>query len=356
MRIKGVLALIIVPLAASAQSAARIAPVPGDPLELVAGQIPVEATAGSRASFVKLLDRARNNYELRQAKRGYDLKISFGVDSRGQTAYDGAWDLEDLFVPGQGLHWTAKTAAGFNITGIASSGKQYAESSAPTIPLRLEEARGILLHPLPSASYVNHESIRTAAASINGTPVTCILLSTSRAAIPPVGRAWEESEECIDPLTGLLQLHSEAPGRYVVYDYSDAPELAGHVLPRTVTVTEGGRVVSKINIDKLDGIPSADASLFTPTARMQTEGRATEMTSATKVSRSPRRLAPGVTVRPVCVFGVVTSAGQLVEAHSLQPSDPNSQAAIDDAKQIDFSGSTQTGQHFVFIIEKFASQ
>jgi hypothetical protein len=68
-----------------------------------------------------------------------------------------------------------------------------------------------------------------------------------------------------------------------------------------------------------------------------------------------------MTVRPVCVFGIVTPSGQLVEAHSLQPSDPNSQAAVDDAKLIDFSPSTAVGslpgapprQHFVFVIEKF---
>jgi hypothetical protein len=61
----------------------------------------------------------------------------------------------------------------------------------------------------------------------------------------------------------------------------------------------------------------------------------------------------------VCVFGVVTPAGQLVEAHSLQPSDPNSQAALDAAKQMSFSQPSVPGdypqQHFVFVIEQFVS-
>jgi hypothetical protein len=67
-----------------------------------------------------------------------------------------------------------------------------------------------------------------------------------------------------------------------------------------------------------------------------------------------------MTVRTVCVFGLVTPTGQLVEAHSLQPSDPNSQAAVEDAKQIDFSPSEPAGapprQHFVFVIQKFVSK
>jgi len=48
-----------------------------------------------------------------------------------------------------------------------------------------------------------------------------------------------------------------------------------------------------------------------------------------------------------------------VEAHSLQPTDPNSQAAVEAAKQIDFSSPApivgRPQQHFVFIIEKFVS-
>jgi hypothetical protein len=66
-----------------------------------------------------------------------------------------------------------------------------------------------------------------------------------------------------------------------------------------------------------------------------------------------------MTIRPVCVFGVITSTGQLVEAHSLQPADPNSESAVADARSIDFSPSIASGapaqQHFVFVIEKFVS-
>jgi hypothetical protein len=341
-------------------NAPRIAPVPSDPLELVAGQIPVAATPASRKAILQLLARARSNYDLRIAGQGYDLKINFAVDSLGQTDYDGAWEMEDLFVPRQGLHWTAEAAAGYTITGVASAGELYGEGTASAVPLRLEEARGILLHPLPSAAYASRESIRTSTTTFHGALVTCVLLSSSkRAAIPALGRGWEESEECIDQ-TGLLQLHSETPGRYVVYDYSNAPQLGGHVLPRAVTVIEAGRIVSKISVEKLEEITVADPSLFVPTDGMK-PGQAIAMTAAAKISRIQGQgpFTSAMTVRPVCVFGVVTPTGQLVEAHSLQPSDPNSQAAVEDAKRIDFSPSTPAGaprqQHFVFVIEKFVS-
>jgi hypothetical protein len=313
-------------------------------------------------AILDLLERARNNYALRDARLGYDLKISFAVDSGGQTDHDGAWELEDVFVPGQGLHWTARSATGFSLTGIAVNGELYAESTA-SVPLRLEEVRGILLHPLPSATYASRESMRMTTSAFRGVQVTCILLSDlKKPAIPAVGRAWEESEECIEPQSGLLQLHSEAPGRYVVYDYEGAPQIGGYTLPRRVTVSEAGKIVSTISVEKLDEITGADPTLFVPTDEMRARGRSIEMTSVKKISRlhGPARLTSAMTMRPVCVLGLVTPTGQLSEAHSLQPSDPNSQAAVEDAKHIDFSSSTPAGappqQHFVFIIEKFVSQ
>jgi hypothetical protein len=344
------------------RSVPKIAPVPSDPLELASGQIQSAGTPASRKAILQLLARARKNYDLRSAGQGYDLKISFAVDSLGQTDYDGAWEMEDLFVTGQGLHWTASAAAGYNVTGISSNGELYQEGTANVVPLRLEEARGILLHPLPSDAYASRESIRMSTATFQGALVTCVLLSDSRnAATPLLGRGWEESEDCIDSQSGLLLLHSEAPGRYAVYEYSNAPQLGNRILPRNVTVTEGGRIVSKISVEKLEAITPADPSLFVPTDAMKANGRATAMTAATRISRVYGRgpFSSAMTVRPVCVFGMVTAAGQLVEAHSLQPSDPNSQAAVDDASRIDFSASTSAGaprrQHFVFIIEKFAS-
>src|ERR1700722_11854694 len=90
----------------------KIAPVPADPLELVTGQIQAVETAG-RESVVQLLDRAKSNYNLRSAGQGYDLKVSFTVNSGGETAFDGAWEFEDVFDPKQGQRWSAKSASGY---------------------------------------------------------------------------------------------------------------------------------------------------------------------------------------------------------------------------------------------------
>lgn len=354
--------LIGLPAAALGQSGPRSAPIPQDSFELGTGQVQTADSAAARDAAVQLLARARNAYGLRNYRRPWDLKVSFTVDSQGQTAHDGNWEMEDVFAPGQGLHWTAHSASGYAITGIFGANEAWADAPASAIPLRLQEARAALYNPLPSTAYANAGSIRTLAATFHGATLTCVLLARAGSGTHPASqRGWEESEDCIDPQSGLLQIHSEAPGRYAVYDYKNAPRMGSHTLPRTVTITEGGRVVSRISVESLQAIPSADPSLFVPTDAMKAAGPAVAMTAATRISRVQGQgpLTAGTTIHPVVVFGIVTPAGRLAEAHSLQPSDSNSDAALRDAQSIDFSPSMRAGalrqQHFVFVIEKFLS-
>jgi len=347
-------------LAAYGENAPRMAPIPGDPLELVTGQIQLIDSSASREAVVQLLGRARNSYAFQSAGRGYDLKVAFTVNSGGQTEYDGEWEMEDMFDPQQGLRWTAKAAAGYATTQISSKQTYYREGTANLIPLRLHEARAALFNPIQLGNF-DHDLIRTSTAKFNGVPVTCVLISSSgNAATSTAGRRWEDTEECIDPQSGLLQVHSQVPGRYYAYEYSNALNVGSHVLPHKVIVSEAGKPVSEINVKSLTELPEMDPSLFIPTPEMKAGGPAIAMAGAQKISHFVGQgLFPAdATVQPVCVFGLVTPGGQLVEAHSLQPSDPNSQAAVEDAKRMNFSSPSvgaRPQQHFVFVIEKFVS-
>ena len=339
----------------------RIAPVPSDPLEIVTGNIKSADKPARRKAAADLLARARNSYGLRYSGRAYDLKVTFTVDSGGQTDYDGAWQMEDVFDPQQGLRWTARMGAAYSITEIISNEVAFGDGTGDHIPLRLQEARAALLDPMPAAGNVQRSAIRTSKAFYNGVELSCVLLSGAgnRTA---AGRQWDETEECIDPKSGLLQVHSQIPGRYYAYDYSNAPQLDGRMLPHKVIVTEAGKKVSEITVQSLTEIPGADPSLFIPTEAMKQRGRAVVMGPMQRISRfsGPGPFAAGTTAQPVCIFGLVTPSGQLVEAHSLQPTDPNSNRALEAAKLLDFSPTDPSvrrpQQHFVFIIEKFVSQ
>jgi hypothetical protein len=342
--------------------ALKVAPVPNDPLEMVSGQVQVVSTPEEREAILGLLSRARINYSLRGSSKGYDLKVSFSVNSGGATEYDGAWEMEEIYGPRMGFRWTAKSAAGFTTTQISANRLYYAEGTASALPLRLHEARSALFGPIATPLYMDKDLIRTSQGSLNGVALTCVLLSGAQnPATPTPGRRWEEMEECIDPQTGLLRVHSLAPGRYELYDYTNAPKLVNHTMPRTVTITEGGKTVMELHVDSLTELPAVDPSLFVPSAEMKAGEPGIMLAEARKVSVFNSRVGRGAdaVVQPVCVFGLVTPSGKVTEAHSLQPSDPNSQAAVEAAKRMNFYTPTPPGarpeQRFVFIIEKFIS-
>jgi hypothetical protein len=342
------------PVAALAQN---ISPIPSDPLEMVTGQTAAVNGAG-RGEALGLMERARNQYELRSAGRAYDLKVKFTVNSGGQTEHDGAWEMEDVFDPGQGLRWTAKAADGYAITRISKKGMMYGEESASYVPLRLHEARAALFDPMPTLENLNRSSLRTSTAVYHGAAITCVLVSSAGNGLPVAapGRRWDEAEECIDPQSGLLAIHSPVPGRYYAYEYANGPQLAGRGLPSKVTVTEGGRTVTTISVEGFTELPSADAGLFLPSGEMKANGRPAVLGGARKILRSfgGGATAAGATGQTVCVFGVVTPSGQLMEAHSLQPNNPNSAAAVAAAKQMSFASAPAPGQpaqqYFVYII------
>jgi hypothetical protein len=355
------IAAVALTLPATAQDTRKIAAIPADPLEMVHGPVEAVHALDQKQTTLDLLSKARANSNLRSSPQGYDLKVTFTVNSGGQTEYDGVWHMEDIFDPQHGLHWTANTS-GYSITEIIADGKIYADSTLNYIPLRLQEARAALFTAIPAASNLQHAMLRTSNAGFQGTPLSCVLVSGGRGVAAASGRRWEETEECIDPESGLLKVHSIAPGRYDVYDYTNAPKLAGHVFPSTIRITEAGKTVSEITVDSLKPISDPDPSLFVPTQAMQDRGRAVSMGGAEKISRTATQgLFASGPPHTVCVFGLVTPSGQLVDAHSLQPSDPNSQAAVQAATQMNFTRSSPLGptgapqQHFVFIFENFGS-
>jgi hypothetical protein len=361
-------AAVMLPFATFGQAGLQTALVPSDPLELATGNIQVVGTPEDRAAVLNLLSHARENYLLKTTGAGYDIKVSFTANSGGVTQYDGAWQLEEMFVPGLGLRWTAKTA-NYSTTQIRANNLSYGDAAGISYPLVLHEARGVLFGPMPAVSNARHDSIRTTAATLNGVQLTCVLLSGARnfsgaenGATSAAGRNWDETEECIDPQSGLLVTHSLAPGRYALYDYSTGLQFHGHIFPRKVTITEAGNPVIEVHVDSLEDPLSSDPALFTPTEQMKARGPATEMAAAYKVPAFPRgaeRINRGSVLQPVVVFGLLVPSGEILEAHSLQPSNPDSRAAVEAVKSMNWHVPTAAGaapqERFVFVFERFPS-
>lgn len=73
-----------------------------------------------------------------------------------------------------------------------------------------------------------------------------------------------EREYCIDPKSGLLQILSDAPGIYVVYDYTGAVNFHGHTVARQISIFEGGKEVLEAHVDQLTDAGNIASGLLTP--------------------------------------------------------------------------------------------
>jgi len=303
----------------SAGQLGSVAPVPANPWEPAASGVRTVTSHEERAQLIQLLDRARGFYSLNTAGVPYHLKTSFTVSSNGTTQFDGDWQMDMTHAPGLGTLITAETA-NYSVRHLRAGNIVY-QSPQGSMPLRLHEAIGHLLGSMESTSWTERDLIRTVQADVSGMSATCILLAgahqTREAGAP--GRLWEEREECIDPQTGHLILHSPSPGLTILYDFAGSRHFHGKELPRKMTVMENGAIVMTEQVETLEDLPTLDASLFTPTAAMQPGG-------TVMGSRFTMPLWIGRPTVPanqaVMVFGLLNPDGSISEAHALEASDP----------------------------------
>ena len=187
--------------------------------------------------------------------------------------------------------------------------------------------------------------------------MTCLLLSDARrssdAGAP--GRLWLEREECLDPQTGHLLLHSPAPGLYVLYDFSQPVRFEGKELPGKMTVIENETTVIEERVESLEALPTVDPNTFTPTAQMRAQGPGTAMAGLQKISLGTTRPSSSAAIQTVVIFGLLTPDGKVAEAHPLQSSDPALvDAALTRVNQIRFQPAVAPGadreQHELFAV------
>jgi hypothetical protein len=113
MMLRGMLLLagaLGLPLATLGQTAKAV-PAPRDPLELVTGPAETLDTTQAKEAADRLLARARDAYTMRSAGRAFELKVTFTVNSGGQTQHDGIWEMDEIFSPAHGRWWTVKAVA-----------------------------------------------------------------------------------------------------------------------------------------------------------------------------------------------------------------------------------------------------
>jgi len=297
---------------------AQTNPPPPDPHEMVTREPHTLTKPADRSAALDFLDRARQNYDLHDISTPYELKVSFATS--GATQMEGEWTMEEVSDGGSRWRWTAHIRD-LQVIRIGVDGRVYGTNASEPVPLRVQMVRSALLSPI--GRNAGSSAIRAADVERGGKAMSCLLLS---GAIPPnpAPRSWYETEYCIDPATGLLQMWSEAPGIYAVYDYNGAAEFHGHTLPRQISIFEEGRLAVQARVESLKDAPNLDPNLFEPAPEMVDAGGSFALAAP---KRLPMRVDPSdaptsTFFQPVIVHAILDAQdGSVLDAEALQTTD-----------------------------------
>jgi hypothetical protein len=331
--------------------------IPVDPHELATGRITRPGTPKEISAAFALVDLARRNIGIYEnADLSFAMKVSF--TATGAVSYTGSGTMEEIRA-GRGRERWSATLGDFSILRIFQDGTAYDQKAPGPIPLRIQMLRAVLFWPF--SNVLPRDRLRTKAVVWNGRSVTCVLRSsaTNMEPTPSAGRYWREREYCIDPRSGLLQIYSEAPGIYVLYDYGGAPKFHTLTIPRRVTIFEGGSKVLDASVDSVEDPAIPAANLFEPTLDMS--GAAVVLATPLHFFRNPPQNCgividgPVSEIEPIIIHASIGNDGTVLEAEPLQAYDPLlSQSALSRVMTMNFGrpvrdrGNTTVRQQELF--------
>jgi hypothetical protein len=289
-----------------------------DPNEFVTRDSHLVTRQSDRAEAVALLMAARQKNDLHDVTTPYTLKASF--ETSGATQLEGKGTYEE-FSEGDSRRWTAKLGD-YEITRIANGPHAYSTNPTEPIPLRIQTVRAATLSPIPQN--FDPGTMREAKVKRDGKTMSCVMGSGTIGLSPPP-RAWTESEYCVDTATGLLQMWSEAPGVFALYNYEGAKDFHGHMLAREISIYQEGRLTVSLHLGSAEDLPELDPNLLTPTQEMIDAGEAVSlgMPNRFPVRVDPSNAPTSSYFQPVIVHAILdANDGTVIDAEPIQNYDP----------------------------------
>jgi beta-lactamase regulating signal transducer with metallopeptidase domain len=320
----------------------RPAPIPPDAQEPVTGSVQNASTPAGRAAALSLMERARaNGLTHRPGTPPYRLEAVFSAGGSG--AYLGAGQLTEIWRSGQRWRWTA-TLGKYSMARAPGAGTASGEIHPGAAPMRVHTLRNAIfwaIFAIPSGV-----EIRTAAIQWNGKPATCVLVSGIAGPVEQT-RLWEEEEYCIDNASGVLQLHSIAPGVYDVYGYGQNLQFHGLSMPDRITTYSNGVKTLDAQVNLTDAGAVNDSELAA-TQEMAAAGPAAPLDTPARVRMSVPGASISGVVQHVMVHASVDGAGNVAEEELLAASDPALvQPALDLVKNARFQTAGSQRQLYI---------
>ncbi len=272
------------------------------------------STPQEREAVIALVEKARQNSDLHSpGSNGFNLKVSFTAS--GNVAQTGAGHMEETWLQPFAFRWTVNLG-NYSLTRISANQSVFDNRPVGPVPMRVHMLRSAIFWPI--SFQPGHTLIRTATANWKGKQVTCVLTSGEMSdATDTPGRRWVEREFCVDSKTGLLQILSDAPGVYEIYDYSKALQFHGRTLPGQISVIEGGKSVLEAHLDGIQDASGTAADLLPVPDR---KGHFPALMLGGTL-RFPRvfPVAPGANaVQPVMVHAIIGEGGRVTDAELVE--------------------------------------
>jgi hypothetical protein len=276
--------------------------------------------------------------------------------SNGSPQFNGSGEMEETWLAPYDFRWNVRLGE-FEFSRTVAGGLTSDDKAVDFLPMRLQMLRGALLWPVHFAP--SNALIRTATLHFHQSiEVTCALTSGpagNPAATP--GRRWEEREFCVDTQTGTLQVMSDAPGIYIVYDYADALQFHGRKLARKISIYEGRNTVLEAHIDSITDADANNPDLLNPSPEMQNHAGPI-LAEIVRFSRSVHVPTGAAEVHPVIVHAILDPKGKVMDAELLEKSDTEfGQSALDLVRNSSYGEAQRRhAQREAFINVRFVSE
>jgi len=330
--------------------AAAAGAVPPDPHELVTGAVQVVYTPAEHAATLYLLERARqNSLTHNRGMEPYHFTATF--NAVGSADESGAGEVTEIWMSGQKWRWTANLGSA-SVVRISNQGRVGENVHVATIPMRAHMLRNEIFWAIDE--YASKAQLRTAQVQWNGKPATCILASGMTGAITQTqGRLWQEEEYCVDNGSGLLVLHSIAPGTFAVFGYTANQQFHGRTMPDRISIYVGGSLAADSSFSIVDAT-SGDQETIVSGSQTMSDDRVVGVQMPIRI---PIAAPPGASVitaggqQSVMVHANVDGEGRVLEAELSATGDPSlTQAALDLVKARGFGPSGTQRQMYLNVI------
>jgi hypothetical protein len=318
--------------------------VPPDTHEPVTGAVQVASSPADHAAALYLLERARQN-SLTHGRGMQPFHFTASFTAVG-AADNGAGELTEIWMNGQKWRWTANLG-NLSVARTSYRGRLVENVHVDAIPMRAHVLRNEIYWA--TDEYTVKAQLRTAQIQWNGKPATCILASgVTGAATQIQGRIWQEEEYCVDNTSGLLMMHSIAPGTFAVFGYSANQQFHGRTMPDRITVYVASTLAADASFGITDATSGDDAAIASGSDPVSNEHVVGIQMPARFAIVAPTGVGKS---QSVMIHANVNGDGKVVEEEVSATGDSSlSQAALDLVKGTDFGPTATQRQMYLNIV------